>query len=549
MDKFELASYTDWLLRQSLQICGQLYEAEDLASETIISALTSLECATAQGIEIENPKAWLYHILKARHMDILRRKYHALTTLSIEDFEPSAYENPESLLEDKEEAESIRRGIAMLTGIYREVVVQYYLNERSISEIAELYKLPEGTIKSRLNTGRRQLKEKLEVEKYQKESYFPDYLYVSCSGRSGNGGEPWSLVANDRATMNLLIVAYAKPLTISEIADAIGVSAAYIEPVVKRLVDGQLMRCVANRYYTDFAIATEADRTANLPAILKLAEIITPELWGYIDEGLSMLRSREYYKRQTKYAAQKLESSYITKSIQSAILIIRDSAYGGMQPFSEYPERPNGGKWYAMGDLYPYDYDFSHSPTSRYNISGEASSSCENVFGLKSLTNYDFDTHETIFGATYKNYVNLSVKNKLLYAVMLGREELYTLIDNNYSAVIDNYVELKLLIRNGSGGLTLTIPVISASERSDFVNLCDEMKSKLIERFSADITPLASNQIKLPKHLESVPEWIKHKWCVSSLPMAIVAAALDSGLYCPDRTGGAQAMMLVEDKG
>ncbi|HIX92980.1 MAG TPA: RNA polymerase sigma factor [Firmicutes bacterium] len=545
MDKFELATYMDWLLRRALCRCGRLYEAEELVSDTIVSALDALD----EGVTITNPRAWLARILERRFCDMQRKRYREAASQLIYDSEPPDDLNLEQIFEDAETAESIRRGIAMLTGIYREVVVQYYLNERSISEIAELYKLPEGTIKSRLNTGRRQLKEELEVEKYQRESYFPDYLYVTCSGRSGNDGEPWSLIANDRATMNLLIVAYAKPLTISEIADAIGVSAAYIEPVVKRLVDGQLMRCVANRYYTDFAIATEADRTANLPAILKLAEKITPELWGYIDEGLSMLRSRDYYKRQEKYAAQKLESSYITKSIQSAVLNIRDAAYGGMQPFSEYPERPNDGKWYAMGNLYPYGYDFSRSPTSRYNISGEASSSCENVFGLKTLRNYDFDTDETIFGATYKNYGNFAVRNKLLYAAMLGREELYNLIDDNYSAVIDNYVELKFLIRNGSGGLILTIPVISPSERSDFLNLCGEMKSKLIERFSKDITPLASNPLKLPKHIESVPEWIKHMWCVDSLPMAIVAAALDSGLYVPDRTGGAQAMMFVEDKG
>ncbi len=545
MDKFELATYMDWLLRRALCRCGRLYEAEELVSDTIVSALDALD----EGVTITNPRAWLARILERRFCDMQRKRYREAASQSIYDSEPPDDLNLEQIFEDEETAEAVRRGIAMLSGIYREVVVQYYLNERSISEIAELYKLPKGTIKSRLSTGRRQLKEELEMEKYQRESYFPDYLYVSCSGQSGNSGEPWSLVANDRATMNLLIVAYAKPLTISEIADAIGVSAAYIEPVVKRLVDGQLMRCVANRYYTDFAIATEADRTANLPAILKLAEKITPGLWGYIDEGLAELRSRDYYKRQTKYAAQKLESSYIVNTIQLSVLNIRDAAYGGMQPFSEYPARPNNGKWYAMGNLYPYDYDFSRSPNSRYNISGEASCVCENVFGLKSLTNYDYDTDETIFGATYKNYGNFAVRNKLLYAAMLGREELYNLIDDNYSAVIDNYVELKLLIKNGSGGLTLTVPVISMSERIDFVNLCDEMKSKLIERFSADITPLASNQIKLPKHLDSVPEWIKHMCCVDSLPMAIVAVALDSGLYVPDRTGGAQAMMLVEDKG
>ena len=64
------------------------------------------------------------------------------------------------------------------------------------------------------------------MEKYRKESYFPDYLFISNSGQIGKNGEPWSLVQNDRATMNVLIVAYAKPLTISEIADAIGVSPA-----------------------------------------------------------------------------------------------------------------------------------------------------------------------------------------------------------------------------------------------------------------------------------------------------------------------------------
>lgn len=547
MDKFELALYTDWLLRQALRMCGQLYEAEDLASETIISALTALERATAQGAMIENPKAWLYRILKARRMDMLRVKYHSLSTLPIDDFEPPACENLESLLEDKEEAESIRRGIALLVGIYREVVVQYYLNERSISEIAELYKLPEGTIKSRLNTGRKILKEGIIMEKYRKESYFPDYLFISNSGQVGKNGEPWSLVQNDRATMNVLIFAYAKPLTISEIADAIGVSTAYIEPVVKKLIDGQLMRCVTNRYYTDFAIFTEADRTANLQDELAVAAKITPDLWKYVDAGLDELRGRDYYKRQKKYAAQKLESSFIVRSVQNAVLKLRDAAYGGMQPFSEYPNRPNGGKWYAMGNLYPYDYDFSHSPTSRYNISGEASSSCENVFGLKTLANYDYDTDKSIFGGTHSHFGKAAVIDKLLYAIKLGRDELYPLIDNMYDDTIDKLCDMKLVLKT-DGGLEITVPVISREERGDFYCLCGKITDEIGAAFTDEITPLASNPIRLPPHLDSVPEWIRHLCCVDSLPMAIVAAALDSGLYSPDRTGGAQAMMLVEER-
>ena len=307
------------------------------------------------------------------------------------------------------------------------------------------------------------------------------------------------------------------------------------------------MRCVANRYYTDFAIATEADRTANLPAILKLAEKITPELWGYIDEGLAMLRSRDYYKRQEKYAAQKLESSYITKSIQSAVLNIRDAAYGGMQPFSEYPDRPNSGKWYAMGNLYPYDYDFSRSPNSRYNISGEASCECKNVFGLKTLANYDYDTDKSIFGGTHSHFGKAAVIDKLLYAIKLGRDELYPLIDNMYDDTIDKLCDMKLVLKT-DGGLEITVPVISTEERGDFYCLCGKITDEIGAAFTDEITPLASNPIRLPPHLDSVPEWIRHLCCVDSLPMAIVAAALDSGLYVPDRTGGAQAIMLVEER-
>ena len=544
MDKFELATYMDWLLRRALCRCGRLYEAEELVSDTIVSALDALD----EGVTITNPRAWLARILERRLCDMQRKRYREAASQLIYDSEPPDDLNLEQIFEDAETAEAVRRGIALLAGIYREVVVQYYLNERSISEIAGLYKLPEGTIKSRLNTGRKILKEGIIMEKYRKESYFPDYLFISNSGQIGKNGEPWSLVQNDRATMNVLIVAYAKPLTISEIADAIGVSTAYIEPVVKKLTDGQLMRCVANRYYTDFAIFTEADRTANLQDELAVAAKITPDLWKYVDAGLDELRGRDYYKRQKKYAARKLESSFIVRSVQNAVLKLRDAAYGGMQPLGEYPERPNDGKWYAMGNLYPYGYDFSRSPNSRYNISGEASCECKNVFGLKTLANYDYDTDKSIFGGTHSHFGKAAVIDKLLYAIKLGRDELYPLIDNMYDDTIDKLCDMKLVLKT-DGGLEITVPVISREERGDFYCLCGKITDEIGAAFTDEITPLASNPIRLPPHLDSVPEWIRHLCCVDSLPMAIVAAALDSGLYVPGRTGGAQAMMFVEDKG
>ena len=64
--------------------------------------------------------------------------------------------------------------------------------------------------------------------------------------------------------MNLLILAYEKPVTLTELSKAIGISTTYIEPIAQRLVDGQLMKKVADKVYTDFIIYTESDRSSSL---------------------------------------------------------------------------------------------------------------------------------------------------------------------------------------------------------------------------------------------------------------------------------------------
>lgn len=37
---------------------------------------------------------------------------------------------------------------------------------------------------------------------------------------------------------------------------SIGIPAAYVEPIVEKLVDGELMKKVGNKVYTDFMIST-----------------------------------------------------------------------------------------------------------------------------------------------------------------------------------------------------------------------------------------------------------------------------------------------------
>ena len=71
-----------------------------------------------------------------------------------------------------------------------------------------------------------------------KENYLPGEMCLSFGGLEGLRGEPMSLVEGDPIATNLLIRAYDKPITISDLSRAIGIPAAYIEPIVKKLVDG-----------------------------------------------------------------------------------------------------------------------------------------------------------------------------------------------------------------------------------------------------------------------------------------------------------------------
>jgi RNA polymerase sigma-70 factor, ECF subfamily len=65
------------------------------------------------------------------------------------------------LLEDRERERFIRGAIDALPPHYRVVVILRDLEGLSYQEIADLLSIPVGTVKSRINFGKRLLKEKL----------------------------------------------------------------------------------------------------------------------------------------------------------------------------------------------------------------------------------------------------------------------------------------------------------------------------------------------------------------------------------------------------
>lgn len=180
---------------------ASVYDAEDLTQETLLAALSYM----ARGKDIQDVKAWLLVVMGRKFNDMLRKRYKQ-PIVSIGDGFDIVDENALIKLNDKDdEAENVRKAVAYLAKNYREVIVRYYMNGQSVSQIASELGIPEGTVKSRLYLGRDHVKKGIsDMEKYSKQSYSPITLHVSFSGNPGLDGEPISLIKNDLIAQNIL---------------------------------------------------------------------------------------------------------------------------------------------------------------------------------------------------------------------------------------------------------------------------------------------------------------------------------------------------------
>lgn len=550
MNKHDLTQYADYLLQAALCRTQNIADAEDLVQDTLMAGLAAI----AEGKTIDNPKSWLVTVLHRRYYDMLRRKYRKPTvSMDVIGDMPTDTVIHERL-EQSEDAAQIRRCLAMLTRTYREVMVRHYMHGQSVKEIASALGIPENTVKSRLNAGRKHMGKDFIMEHYTSQSYEPEYLAIGISGECGMNDEPFSLVGDDRIAMNLLILAYEKPLTIPELARAIGISTVYIEPIVDRLVSGELMKRVSDRVYTDFIIFTEQDKAANFPLEMELAETLYRDIWQIADAGLQALREQPYYQAQSPSQRRKLESHFAVRTVQRAVLQIRDEVCGGTEPFEHYPDRPRGGKWYALGNRYP-DAQTVHPdtyPWLHYNIDGENSTMLHDYCGLRSIALAMFDC---ALGATYHYPAGtipyqLTTQEimKMMYAIHTENMEDLPIINMHCFDDIEGFIRLGFLKKTADGRVICDIPVLDMQDRWVFYHLSDQYSKEIAETFHAELLQLMQHPVKLPPHLKSVPEWLRYLFSCACFPMGVILRAREAGLFLQGTEGAVPAVFLAVEK-
>ena len=150
-----VVTYRDQVFRLALRMCGNEADADEVAQDAFLSAWKSLPNFRGDS----RFSTWLYQLTSHAAIDLLRRQKRRpetedLAAVSAADSAPS----PQQQAERTETCQAVRAAVLALPAEQRQVVVLRYMEELSYEEISAALKLPPGTVKSRLNRAKTQLR-------------------------------------------------------------------------------------------------------------------------------------------------------------------------------------------------------------------------------------------------------------------------------------------------------------------------------------------------------------------------------------------------------
>ncbi|MBQ7335932.1 MAG: sigma-70 family RNA polymerase sigma factor [Clostridia bacterium] len=545
MQNEKIENQIEFLLSAALQKCGNLHDAEDLTQETLLTALSYM----AKGNAIGHMRAWLLTVLDHKWNDFLRKKYRQPIVGIGEDFD--LVDEDQTLLETEkhDEAAQVRQAVAYLARIYRDVIVRHYMNGESVSEISTALGIPEGTVKSRLHSGREQLKKGIEkMETYSKQSYQPITLHISNSGSNGRNGEPQSLIQNDLLAQNILWAAYEKPLPIEEIAKNIGTPTAYVESVVAKLVDGELIKQIGNKYYTDFMISTIAQRERYIPDQKQFVSTHFNLLWRSIDKGLEELRKQSFYRRCTFDEKNSMELYFVFHCVDHGTYGIFNEIYQAKQDF---PLRKDGGRWIAFGCVYSNDKEskellmhaYSGERWTIYEHFAKSKILRQHVYGADGFPDYAYYRSPDYDFLKESDNID-DIITRLLYLIHTGTAPESVGFNTEYLRAIPWLIKCKIL-REEDGKPRVNIPILNQVEFDQLCKIMTEMKQEILrdkELRDTFATFLKDKKQKIPAHLTSVPLqkqywYANHAVLFAMLREAIKQGKLYDGNYDDDSNG------------
>jgi len=157
-----VSCYSRRIYNLCYRFLGRLDQAEDLTQEIFLKVFRNLESYKAESGQFQT---WMIRVGRNLLIDHYRQSKDDRITVSTEedgefnvlDTIPAPQDSPQIELEREEGALLLKKALNLLPPQLREAVVLRDLEELSYEEIGTILKVPEGTVKSRINRARVEL--------------------------------------------------------------------------------------------------------------------------------------------------------------------------------------------------------------------------------------------------------------------------------------------------------------------------------------------------------------------------------------------------------
>jgi RNA polymerase sigma-70 factor (ECF subfamily) len=155
-----VSTYTRRIYNLAYRFTSRADTAEDLTQEVFIRVYRSLDQYDPKQGDLQN---WLMRLARNLIIDDYRRRQRAPQDSYADDLEDHTFHlhstggSVQRDIERRELGKQVQGGIDKLSPDLRTCVILRDIEELSYQEIVDLLKIPEGTVKSRINRGRIEL--------------------------------------------------------------------------------------------------------------------------------------------------------------------------------------------------------------------------------------------------------------------------------------------------------------------------------------------------------------------------------------------------------
>ncbi|MBQ3093780.1 MAG: hypothetical protein IJC52_01290, partial [Clostridia bacterium] len=333
---------------------------------------------------------------------------------------------------------------------------------------------------------------------------------------------------------------YEKPLSVKDLADAMGMPCAYIEEAVDKLVNAELMgrtsgglvytRCFMQAYRNSFGNVAAQEQLA-----AEKAKPVMDIVWKHAAPLFKLPRVASMTDKQK--ATLLLHILNITLSF----VLMRDAT---SFEAIELPERPNGGSWLATALV----MDANEKLDAKYDTSGPVQVSYSEGAGMP--LDYMAYDYVSLFGQAHTVYDKIlpfqcrSTSIMRLFASFFT-ERVKTDVAQLYD-VLPAFEKLHILRRDENGEMQADIPGLTFEENAKFL---EPIKAAIYE----DLSPLLADDLRQlnERHCNHVPphvderEYFLHAGALNAYIPAQMLAIVEQGLFPYPVTVGETPIILI----